>query len=197
ASTAFLANIENKKLHYYLTQESNVTALMLASALGRTPMVEALLRQGANKALSTTKHKTTAIYLAGIYHHSGVVQLLLGKSPKPEDQRYKIEISLSQQKAVVFKDGAAVFNTPISSGRKGFTTPKGTFVITNKYKDWVSTLYDAEMPYFLRLNCGPIGLHAGALPGYPASHGCIRLPYENARTVFSTVDVGTIVSIVD
>jgi lipoprotein-anchoring transpeptidase ErfK/SrfK len=197
ASDAFTARVGNDNFHYYIKQDGNVTVLMLASALGETEMVDALLLKGARKNIGTTKHQTTAIYLAGINHHAAIVQMLLGKSAKPEDQHYKIEVSLSKQKATVYKDGKAVLNTPISSGRKGFSTPKGTFVITDKYQDWVSTIYDAEMPYFLRLNCGPVGLHAGALPGYPASHGCIRLPYEKAKEFYGTVDVGTIVSIVD
>lgn len=197
ASDAFTAKVANEKFHYYLKQDGNISVLMMASALGEAGMVDALLLKGAQKNIRTTKHKTTAIYLAGVNRHSAIVQLLLGKSSKPEDQRYKIEVSLSKQKATIYKNGTAVLYAPISSGRKGFSTPKGTFVITNKYKDWVSTIYDSEMPYFLRLNCGPVGLHAGALPGYPASHGCIRLPYEKAREFYGTVDVGTIVSIVD
>jgi len=197
ASTTFKAKVANENFHYYLTKEKNVTLLMMVAALGQTELVDLLLLNGADKTAQTTHHKTTAIYLASVNHHASIVQVLLGKSAKPEDQRFRIEVSISKQKATLFKDGKKYLNTAISSGRKGFGTPRGTYVVTNKYKDWISTLYHAEMPYFLRLNCGPIGLHAGALPGYPASHGCIRLPYEKAKEIFATVDVGTIVNIID
>lgn len=197
ATADFISKVSNPEVHYYLSKEKNVTVLMLASALGRTELVQALIANGARKHEKTALHKTSAIYLAAVNHHPDIVQILLGKSAKPEDQRLRIEVSLSKQKAIIYKDNVPYLNTPISTGRKGFGTPKGTFVITNKYVDWVSTLYDAEMPFFMRLNCGPVGLHAGALPGYPASHGCIRLPYEKAKAFFGAVDVGTIVRIVD
>jgi ankyrin repeat protein len=197
ASNAFIAKVNNAPFHYYLKQDHKVTVLMLAAALGETECVDTLLLKGAQKNLLTSKHKSSAIYFAGTNKHASIVQLLLGKSFQAKDQRHKIEVSLSKQKAVLYQDGKALLHTPISSGRKGFKTPKGTFVITNKYKDWVSTIYDSEMPYFMRLNCGAIGLHAGALPGYPASHGCIRLPYAKAKEFFGTVEVGTLVHIID
>src|SRR5690606_33097275 len=94
ASDAFTDKVSNTKFHYYLKQDSNVSILMMASALGETEMVDTLLLKGAKKNLQTGKHKTTAIYLAGVNKHAEIVQLLLGKSSKPEDQRYKIEVSL-------------------------------------------------------------------------------------------------------
>jgi hypothetical protein len=56
-------------------------------------------------------------------------------------------------------------------------------------------LYPAEMPFFLRLSCGDFGLHMGRLPGYPASHGCIRLPEKSARRLYASVPIGTLVEI--
>lgn len=70
--------------------------------------------------------------------------------------------------------------------------------MTHKYRHWKSTLYeDAPMPYFMRLSCRDFGLHAGVLPSYPASHGCIRLPEAKAAAFFAKVDVATLVEIVD
>jgi lipoprotein-anchoring transpeptidase ErfK/SrfK len=119
--------------------------------------------------------------------------LLLGDVPRPE--KLRIQISLSAQKAQLIKDGAPVFATDISSGRKGFSTPTGDFVITDKHVTHRSTLYPADMPFFMRLNCRDFGMHQGALPGYPASHGCIRLPSDAAKKLFADVPVGTWVSI--
>jgi len=68
---------------------------------------------------------------------------------------------------------------PVSTGRQGFRTPTGSYVVTDKHRKWRSTLYPAEMPYFMRLSCGDIGFHQGNLPGYPASHRCIRMRRED------------------
>jgi lipoprotein-anchoring transpeptidase ErfK/SrfK len=76
-----------------------------------------------------------------------------------------------------------------------YETPTGKFVITDKHRSRVSSIYDVEMPYFMRLSCSAVGMHAGSLPGYPASHGCIRMPAEAAREMFKIVEVGTLVSI--
>lgn len=196
AAEDFISAVADDHFAYYLRKEKNVTPLMLASSTGQIDAVRVLLGAGASAGAKTTRHKTAAIWLAGKNQHVGIVQVLLGKDP--ESQAMKIRVSLGQQKVTIYRDGAPVDSSPISSGRKEFPTPKGAYVVTNKYKDWKSTIYeDASMPYFMRLSCGDFGLHAGALPGYPASHGCIRLPYEKARTFFAKVEVGTLVEIVD
>ncbi len=64
-----------------------------------------------------------------------------------------------------------------------------------KHRQWKSTLYHAPMPLYLRLSCRDFGLHAGELPGYPASHGCIRMKKKDAEEFFSRVPVGTLVVI--
>ena len=92
---------------------------------------------------------------------------------------------------------AELFSTRVSTGKKGYGTPTGKYVITNKYRDWTSTLYHASMPYFQRLSCGDFGMHQGYVPGYPASHGCIRVPYGNASKLFGLTDLGDRVEIVD
>ena len=70
-------------------------------------------------------------------------------------------------------------------------------MVTDKYKDWKSTIYPAKMPFFLRLSCKDFGMHAGVLPGYPASHGCVRLPEQIAKLMYEKVSVGTPVTIGD
>lgn len=196
ASDAFINSVNVESFTYYLRKESGVTPLMLASVTGQLDAVEALLNTGADKRSMTSKHRTTAIWLAGRQNHVRVVQRLLGVSTRASADSLRIEISLSSQQALLLRDNQEIFRSPISSGREGYRTPIGEFIVTNKHAEWYSTLYDnAPMPFFLRLNCGPVGLHAGQLPGYPASHGCIRLPYENAQKLFSKVPVGTLVTI--
>jgi lipoprotein-anchoring transpeptidase ErfK/SrfK len=107
----------------------------------------------------------------------------------------RVHISIARQEAVLYKDGAVAMVSPVSTGMSGFATPTGEFVVTDKDRMHVSTIYHAEMPYFLRMSCRDFGMHAGVVPGYPASHGCIRLPYDEAVRFFRVVDVGTLVSI--
>jgi hypothetical protein len=183
---------------YYLRREKNVTPLMLAASMGQLETVQALVEAGANRNAKTARHNTVALWLAGKNERIEVMQFLLGKDPSPEGQPQRIEIRLGSQRAVLFRNGEEVMNSPISSGKKGFATPKGRFVVTNKYEDWRSTIYEqARMPFFMRLSCSDFGLHAGRLPGYPASHGCIRLPPKMARMFYDVTEIGTLVEITD
>jgi len=108
-----------------------------------------------------------------------------------------ILISIADQRMDVFGDHKLIGWSSISSGRTGFDTPTGLFAVTDKDLLHRSNLYhNAPMPFFLRLTDGGVGLHAGYLPGYPASHGCIRLPPEMARRLFENVQDGTFVEII-
>ncbi len=118
-----------------------------------------------------------------------------GVTPDHESNRFRITVDISRQQAYLWQDGKIEFETRISSGRKSHPAPQGRFVVTDKCRKWTSTLSDSPRPFFLRLSCGDFGLPAGALPGYPASHGCIRLPEKSARKLFASVPVGTVVEI--
>lgn len=110
-----------------------------------------------------------------------------------------ITISLSSQKMHVFRDGVLWRSSPVSTGKKGKRTPTGVFAILQKKRFHRSNLYsNAPMPYMQRLTWSGIAIHAGRLPGYPASHGCIRLPAEFASELFKiTGATTTAVIIVD
>jgi hypothetical protein len=195
ADPEFVKRFTDKRLIYYLTREQNFTALMLAASLGNFEIVRDLLLAGAEPYRMTKKHRTYALWLAARYGHLEIMRALMGIGPDHEAMNWKIEIDLAQQKAWLWHQGRVALFMPISSGRKSHPTPKGEFLVTDKYRTWKSTLYDAKMPYFLRLSCGDFGLHEGALPGYPASHGCIRLPKKAAKQLFESVPVGTLVVI--
>ncbi len=136
----------------------------------------------------------------------------------------RIEIRIDHQKIRVYQGDDVRAESPVSTGREGYETKKGSYRICEKDKDHKSSLYGAfvsrrgkivnmnanasddppagchyepsPMPYFLRLtDCG-VGMHAGFVPGYPASHGCIRLPPEFAGKLFAVVRIGTPVQIV-
>jgi hypothetical protein len=107
-------------------------------------------------------------------------------------------VSLKTQRAVVYRNGIPIGISTVSSGRAGYETPTGVFVILQKHVEHYSNIYDnAAMPYMQRLTWGGIALHAGKLPGYPASHGCIRLPHEFARLLYGVTQRGMTVVITD
>jgi lipoprotein-anchoring transpeptidase ErfK/SrfK len=135
---------------------------------------------------------------------------------------YSVEIDLEQQLAHLIYGDEVVLTSPISSGRAGFQTKRGRFKVIQKERNHYSNLYGkivdsrgrtivadadsdmrvprgakfvaAPMPYFIRFN-GAEGLHAGYLPGYPASHGCVRLPERNAIAFFNALEVGSPVTV--
>jgi hypothetical protein len=136
-----------------------------------------------------------------------------------------IKIYLTEQRAYFYKGDELVGVSQVSAGREGHNTPIGNYKIIQKDKDHASNLYGeyvdaagaviqkdveigkdpkppgakflgAPMPYFMRIT-GGVGMHEGYLPGYPASHGCIRMPGKMAQIYFSNVSVGTPVAIVD
>jgi hypothetical protein len=191
ADPAFAARFRGSYLHYFVTVEQGLTPLMLAAGRGDPDMLRLLLSHGASTRARTKRHKTFALWLAGKGQHVEVMQILLGVTPGSEAARTTIEVDLAAQTATRTLDGTPGTAVPISTGRKGFRTPAGTYVVTDKHRKWRSTLYPADMPYFLRLSCGDLGFHQGNLPGYPASHGCIRMRRQDAADFFKNVPVGT------
>ncbi|WP_417671906.1 L,D-transpeptidase [Roseibium sp.] len=100
-------------------------------------------------------------------------------------------VSLEEQKISVFRGTELLSTSPISSGKRGNSTPTGVFSILEKRRRHFSNLYNnAPMPFMQRLTWSGIALHQGKLPGYPASHGCIRLPREFAKNLFGMTDRG-------
>lgn len=134
-----------------------------------------------------------------------------------------VQINLQQQRAYLLQDGRPVLASPISSGRYGHLTGTGSFKVIEKEMNHHSSMYgkivdaygntvvadaDADMSvprggkfipapmrYFMRFH-GADGMHAGYLPGYPASHGCVRMPEQYAIAFFNAVEVGTPVTVV-
>ncbi|MEA3014997.1 MAG: hypothetical protein QOD42_3542 [Sphingomonadales bacterium] len=109
----------------------------------------------------------------------------------------EIVVSLPQQRAYIYRANRLIGVTTVSTGRAGHRTPTGRFPIMEKHRTHFSSLYNnAPMPFMQRLTMGGIALHAGQIPGYAASHGCVRLPYEMARNLFGATQVRTVVHIV-
>lgn len=132
----------------------------------------------------------------------------------------RVIVSLTRQRAYLMTGDEIAIDSPISSGKRGHGTPSGSFTVMEKDKDHRSSLYGdykdaqgrtvkagisaridsapsgthyvgASMKWFMRLTSEGVGMHVGILPGYPASHGCIRMPEPAAAEFYSHVKVGT------
>jgi lipoprotein-anchoring transpeptidase ErfK/SrfK len=100
-------------------------------------------------------------------------------------------VSLRSQRVTVYDAGGWILRAPVSSGQKGRETPAGIFSVIQKEAEHYSNLYDdAYMPHMQRITWSGIALHGGPLPGYPASHGCIRMPYGFAERLFDATKLG-------
>ena len=136
----------------------------------------------------------------------------------------RVVVSLSKQRAYLLKGNQVVVDSPISSGKRGHSSPTGSFSVREKDPDHRSTIYGdfvdssgrvvragvsskidsapsgthfvgSPMTWFMRLTDEGVGMHVGFLPGYPASHGCIRMPSEGAKLFYDRVKIGTPVQV--
>jgi ankyrin repeat protein len=193
-SPDFIRQIRPGVMRWALRMDRNATLLMLASDSGKIPTTRQLIKAGAKINVRTRVSSLWPINFASRRGDVRMMRLFLGQDPHHEERR--IEVRLAEQRARVFDAGGReIFTTKVSTGRRGYATPTGEFVITNKHRAWTSTIYHASMPYFQRLSCGDFGLHQGYVPGYPASHGCIRVPPGNAAKLFTLTQTGDRVSI--
>jgi hypothetical protein len=100
-------------------------------------------------------------------------------------------VSLQNQRITVYDAKGWILRAPVSSGQSGRETPAGIFSVIEKDADHHSNLYDdASMPHMQRLTWSGIALHGGPLPGYPASHGCVRMPFDFAEQLFDITQMG-------
>ena len=189
----FLASLSSKTFRNYIEDDKNVTVLMLAAGLNQPEYVRTLLAAGADRNRATARYKMLALYYAAQTGNWRCTQILLGSGPSPDQLR--LEITLASQHVALVKNGVPVFNTVCSTGREGFSTRRGDYVVTDKDRYHFSTIYKVEMPYFMRLSCLDFGMHEGVVPNYPASHGCIRLPGDAARKFFAEIPIGTLVTV--
>jgi hypothetical protein len=116
-----------------------------------------------------------------------------GEATAPRDAGEPIMaiVSIKQQQLTIYDADGWILRAPVSSGVTGRETPAGVFAVVEKDKDHHSSLYDdAWMPHMQRITWSGIALHGGPLPGYAASHGCIRLPYAFAEKLFDKTRVG-------
>ncbi len=109
-----------------------------------------------------------------------------------------VVVSITEQRAYVYRNGVEIGFTTVSTGKPGHETPTGIFTVLQKDKDHRSSKYNnAAMPYQERLTWDGVALHAGGLPGYPESHGCVHLPSKFAEDLFGVSHMGMTVVVVD
>ncbi len=113
------------------------------------------------------------------------------KTPVIPPGPLQIVVSIDAQRVKLYANGQEVAQAPISTGTPGHPTPMGVFSIIQKNRHHVSNLYDASMPYMQRITWSGSAMHQGPLPGYPASHGCIRLPGDFAAMLWKATKLGT------
>jgi len=192
---SFLACVDGAGMKWYLRNDRNLTPLMIAADSGDLETTKALLDHGAKTDTWTAVNKTWPLNFASRKNDVKMMRLLLRKDPENEER--KIIVSLTKQLATVFdSEGETLYSTKVSTGKKGYSTPTGVYVITNKHREWHSSIYnDASMPCFQRLSCSAFGFHQGVVPGYPASHGCLRVPAGNAQKLFALTEIGDRVTI--
>lgn len=195
AEKKFVAYFKGEMIPHYLTEEPGMTPLMLAAAMGRADITRMLLEHGAKRGTLTAKYKLNAENFAAWANSAPTLLVLLGKNPDVDQQPMRVRISLSEQRAYLYKNDQIALTTRISTGKPGHATPTGDFVITDKHPSHRSTIYKVDMPFFMRLNCREFGMHEGIVPNYPASHGCIRMPGDKARELYKQVEIGTLVTI--
>ncbi len=107
-------------------------------------------------------------------------------------------VSLPEQQMYVYRNGVRIGRSSVSTGKTSHATPTGMFTILQKKVSHESSIYKgAQMPHMQRLTWTGIAMHAGHLPGYPASHGCVRLPIDFAEKLYSVTSNGTSVIITD
>lgn len=108
----------------------------------------------------------------------------------------RVVIDVADQRGYLLVNGKVAVDTPVSTARPGKWTPRGSFSMSQRVRSGkVSTIYGVEMPYWMRLSGTAYGVHAGVVPGYPASAGCIRLPSSAAKVIFDNTTYGTRVNI--
>jgi hypothetical protein len=112
-------------------------------------------------------------------------------APRDAGEPIMAIVSIKSQKVTFYDADGWILSAPVSTGIKGRETPAGVFAVIEKDLDHHSTLYDdASMPHMQRLTWNGIALHGGPLPGYAASHGCVRMPYGFAESLYDKTQIG-------
>jgi len=188
ATSEFQGMFSSSTFKYHLRSDRRIRPIMMAAAQRNHAIAKILMDGGANGRAYTPKYLMAAI-IGSWYKDAKMQQIaLLGKLP--EIQPRKVVVDLSAQRVTLYENGIATYSTRCSTGKSGYRTPLGEYVISDRHRHHNSSIYGSSMPYFQRFSYSAFGLHTGHVPDYPASHGCIRLPDSAARHLFGKLEVG-------
>ncbi len=154
----------------------------------RLPAFATLAATAALTALSASLQATAATRHTHSHHNERPTETAASREA---GEPLMAIVSIKSQRVTIYDADGWILRAPVSSGTTGRETPAGVFSVVQKDKDHHSNLYDdAWMPNMLRITWSGIALHGGPLPGYAASHGCVRMPFGFAEKLFDTVPVG-------
>lgn len=197
-SKEFLAHVASENIaKSTLSNTRRFTPIGLVSDSGDVELARLLLAHGADPQIYARGGRYNYWYpISWAARRADVpmMQILLGREPSQVKRRALVD--LSKQRAWIYDGDEQIYTTRVSTGKPGHRTRTGTFVITNRYRNWNSTIYGSSMPFFQRLSCDDFGFHQGYVPGYAASHGCIRVPGGNVRKLWELLSLGDSVKIV-
>jgi lipoprotein-anchoring transpeptidase ErfK/SrfK len=184
AIAAFAPVLAQEGVAQEMVSEPNGVAQEFSSATTGTDLATADLLQLHAGVDETQLKAGDFVWLPAAQDNSGAPLMII--------------VNLQSQHAYVYRDGQPIAITTVSTGRPGRETPTGTFEILAKERMHHSNLYDnAPMPFMQRLTWSGLSLHAGKLPGHPASHGCIRLPAKFAEQLYQLTQRGETVVVTD
>jgi len=193
ARSGFRELFDSTTFRYHLKVDRKIRPVMLAAAHRDQEILQMLVDAGANGRAYTPKYLSAAII--GSWYKDSKIQQTALLGAVPDVQPRKAVIDLSSQKVTFYENGVAVYSARCSSGKSGYRTPTGEYVVSDKHRHHTSSIYGSSMPYFQRLSYSAFGFHQGYVPNYPASHGCIRLPQAAASHLFGKLKVGDLVVI--
>jgi lipoprotein-anchoring transpeptidase ErfK/SrfK len=169
-----------------------IAVLTAAGAIGTASHAEAALYYWSDSepGLSQAIPMVTQRRQKPRHHQAKKIEALQKEAGKPQGPLI-IAISIQKQNLKIYDAGGLYAQTPISSGMAGHPTPMGVFSVIQKHRLHHSNIYsDAPMPYMQRITWSGVAMHAGVLPGYPASHGCIRMPMAFAVKMWNWTRMG-------
>jgi hypothetical protein len=179
---------DSNTFKYHLRVDRRIVPIMMAAAHRDHEIAQILMDGGAKGTAYTSKYMTASI-IGSWYGDVEIQQIaLLGAVPKQQPR--KLIVDLSSQRVTLYENGRATYSSRCSTGKSGYRTPTGEYVISDRHRHHNSSIYGSSMPYFQRFSYAAFGVHQGHCPGYPASHGCVRVPWDSARHLFDKLKVG-------
>src|SRR5689334_3181663 len=163
----------------------------MTNRLTTAPSSGAIRRWGPPALAALAAFVTLTALSPGAAGQARPAQIKEETAPRPAGEPIMAIVSIKAQQVTFYDADGWIYRAPVSTGVAGRETPAGVFAVLEKDKDHHSTMYDdAWMPNMQRITWNGVALHGGPLPGYAASHGCIRMPYRFAEKLYDKTRIG-------